>query len=74
MLLTDQVKWFSPFLMAVYDRTTESYQSLCRCMSGFTDEFYEAATKRLGALALPGPKPYYVTGEILEELGAFLLC
>eukprot|EP00878_Enallax_costatus_P033108 GHUV01036495.1.p2 GENE.GHUV01036495.1~~GHUV01036495.1.p2 ORF type:complete len:110 (+),score=30.19 GHUV01036495.1:513-842(+) len=32
-------------------------------MSGFTDEFYAAATARLGATAIPGPKPYYETLE-----------
>eukprot|EP00775_Hariotina_reticulata_P004079 gene4079-4326_t len=62
-----KVNWFSPFLLAVYDSDTETYQSLCRCMSGFTDEFYAAATARLGALALPGGpsgKPiYYDTRE-----------
>jgi DNA ligase-1 len=62
-----QVSWFSPFLLAVYDGETETYQSLCRCISGFTDEFYAAATARLGASALPGGaggKPiYYDTRE-----------
>ena len=36
--------WFSPFLLAVYDRENEVYYSLCRCMSGFTDEFYKVQT------------------------------
>lgn len=58
-----QVKWYSPFLLAVYDPATETFQSLCRCMSGFTDEFYAAATARLGARALAGPEPYYETFE-----------
>jgi hypothetical protein len=58
-----QVKWFSPFLLAVYDRHSESFQSLCRVMSGFTDEFYAAAKERLSASIIPGPKPYYNTGE-----------
>jgi len=52
-----QVQWLSPFLMAVYDPVSETYQSLCRCMSGFTDAFYAAATERLmvrsGAKSLP---------------------
>jgi DNA ligase-1 len=47
----------------VYDRRSETFQSLCRVMSGFSDGFYEAATARLGATAIPGPKPYYATGE-----------
>ncbi|KAG1658390.1 hypothetical protein FOA52_010069 [Chlamydomonas sp. UWO 241] len=54
-------KWLSPFLMAVWDPDGEQFQSVCRCMSGFSDAFYEAATARLARI--PGPKPYYSTGE-----------
>lgn len=32
--------WFSPFLLAAWDPEKEEYQSVCRCMSGFTDAFY----------------------------------
>ena len=35
-----KVGWLSPFLMAAWDPETEQYQSVCRCMSGFTDAFY----------------------------------
>ncbi len=35
--------WFSPFLLAAYDPETETYASVCRCMSGFTDAFYAEA-------------------------------
>lgn len=35
-----KVKWFSPFLLAAWDPEAEEYQSVCRCMSGFTDAFY----------------------------------
>lgn len=58
-----KVKWFSPFLLAVWDPAREEYQSLCRCMSGFSDAFYTAATERLRATAIAGPKPYYNTAE-----------
>jgi len=34
-------KWFSPFLVAVYEATTGEFQSLCRVMSGFSDSFYQ---------------------------------
>lgn len=49
-----QVKWFSPFLLAVWDPVREEFQSLCRCMSGFSDQFYAAAKERLGATIIPG--------------------
>jgi hypothetical protein len=41
--------WFSPFLLAAWDPETEAFQSVCRCMSGFTDAFYsEVGTSRGG--------------------------
>ncbi len=49
-----QVKWFSPFLLAVWDPVAEEFQSLCRCMSGFTDEFYAEAKERLSKTIIPG--------------------
>ncbi|KAF0916844.1 hypothetical protein E2562_014593 [Oryza meyeriana var. granulata] len=33
--------WFSPFLMACYNPEYEEFQSVCRVMSGFSDEFYK---------------------------------
>lgn len=41
-----KVGWYSPFLMAVWDPDTEQLQSLCRCMSGFSDAFYRETTER----------------------------
>lgn len=38
--------WFSPFLLAVYNPESEQFESLCRCMSGFSDLFYREATER----------------------------
>lgn len=32
--------WLSPFLLAAWDPEAEQFQSVCRCMSGFTDQFY----------------------------------
>jgi len=59
--------WFSPFLMAVYCRETETWQSACRVMSGFSDALYkqlhafycEEGAERL----LPAKPPYYATHE-----------
>ena len=55
--------WYSPFLLGVIDPETEEIQSLCRCMSGFTDDFYKAATARLKETIIPTKKSYYVTHE-----------
>lgn len=58
--------WFSPFLLAAYDPDSESFQSVCRCMSGFTDEFYRTTTAAYTAAGLKpsSEKPaYYSTNE-----------
>ena len=39
-------EWLSPWLLAVYEPSSGEYYSLCRCMSGFSDAFYTAATER----------------------------
>jgi len=54
--------WFSPFLLAVYDPEMEQYQTLCRCMSGFTDEFYKEKTKFFKKNQI-SPQPMIVRGE-----------
>ncbi|KAJ3082734.1 hypothetical protein HK102_001489 [Quaeritorhiza haematococci] len=33
--------WWSPFLMAAYNPETEMYETVCKCMSGFSDAFYK---------------------------------
>lgn len=57
--------WLSPWLLAVYNTSTGEYESLCRCMSGFTDEFYIAATQRFlsEGYVCATKKSYYKTGE-----------
>lgn len=43
--------WFSPYLLACYDPDTEQLQSVCRCMSGFTDAFYRESKERWAVVA-----------------------
>lgn len=38
-----KVGWYSPFLLAAWDPDAEEFQSVCRCMSGFSDAFYAQA-------------------------------
>ena len=59
-----KAKWFSPILLACWDPRREEFQSVCRCISGFTDEFYKDMTVRLKQNIIPGPKPYYNTKEM----------
>ena len=51
--------WYSPFLLAVWEAEREQLQSVCRCMSGFSDEFYRKATARLKETVVP-KKPLIV--------------
>lgn len=55
--------WYSPYLLACYDPDTEELQSVCRVMSGFSDQFYRDSLERLQRTVIPGPKPYYRTDE-----------
>ncbi|KAF9454008.1 ATP-dependent DNA ligase [Macrolepiota fuliginosa MF-IS2] len=47
-----KVKWWSPILMGLYDRNSGRYVAVCKCMSGFTDKFYQD----LGVRYSPSPE------------------
>ena len=36
-----KVRWWSPILLAVWDEHLGRLVAVCKCMSGFTDAFYE---------------------------------
>ncbi|WVZ69257.1 hypothetical protein U9M48_018071 [Paspalum notatum var. saurae] len=56
--------WYSPFLMACYNPETEEFQSVCRVMSGFSDEFYKEMKEFYsGERILPKKPVYYKTDE-----------
>ncbi|KAL5485090.1 hypothetical protein ACEPAI_7732 [Sanghuangporus weigelae] len=38
--------WWSPILLAVWDEDTGQLVGVCKCMSGFTDEFYKSLQER----------------------------
>ena len=60
-----KVGWFSPFLLAAYDPDTEEFQSVCRCMSGYTDAFYA----EVGFRATP---PKHEGAEVCAEAHTLL--
>ncbi|WFD43209.1 hypothetical protein MPSI1_001864 [Malassezia psittaci] len=41
--------FWSPILLAVYNRQTETYEAVCKCMSGFTDAFYQELNDEYGS-------------------------
>ncbi|RLN24176.1 DNA cross-link repair 1 protein isoform X3 [Panicum miliaceum] len=56
--------WYSPFFMACYNPVTEEFQSVCRVMSGFSDEFYKEMKEFYsGERILPKKPVYYKTDE-----------
>jgi len=55
-------KWWSPILLAVRNEETGSLEAVCKCISGFTDNFYKVNKEYYeegGDRVLPG-KPSYV--------------
>uniref|UniRef100_A0A0D9V485 DNA ligase (ATP) n=1 Tax=Leersia perrieri TaxID=77586 RepID=A0A0D9V485_9ORYZ len=59
--------WYSPFLMACYNPECEEFQSVCRVMSGFSDEFYKEMKEFYsGDRILPKKPVYYKTDELPE--------
>ncbi len=38
--------WWSPILLAIYNPDTETFEGVCKCMSGFSDEFYKELKSR----------------------------
>jgi ATP-dependent DNA ligase I len=55
--------WYSPFLLAIYNEESESWESLCRCLSGFSDDFYKQATERLKQHTVENKPLEYSTAE-----------
>lgn len=41
--------FWSPILLAVYDRQHGTYAAVCKCMSGFSDAFYKELNERYGS-------------------------
>lgn len=59
--------WYSPFLMACYNPEYEEFQSVCRVISGFSDEFYKEMKEFYsGERILPKKPVYYKTDELPE--------
>ncbi|WFC95116.1 hypothetical protein MBRA1_001759 [Malassezia brasiliensis] len=47
--------FWSPILLAVYDPETGVYEAVCKCMSGFSDAFYQELNTRYGSTQDPPP-------------------
>lgn len=58
-----KANWFSPFLCAIYEPSTGEFQSLCRILSGFSDEFYQNKFDLYSKKTLDARPENVVTGE-----------
>ncbi|KAG0168914.1 hypothetical protein DFQ30_004170 [Apophysomyces sp. BC1015] len=59
-----KVNWYSPILMACYNPENETLESVCKCMSGFSDKFYEEMKEFYSVennRILSSPRQDYVT-------------
>ncbi len=57
---------YGGFLLASYDPDTESYQSICKIGTGFSDENLKTLTQQLDAHKIDGPKSYYSYADAHE--------
>lgn len=57
-----KARWWSPILLAVRDPETGSLQAVCKCMSGFTDKFYQENKEKYAPESenVLGHRPAYV--------------
>lgn len=53
---------YGGFLLACRDADSEQFQALCKIGTGFSDDALRSLTDELRPLALPAPRPYYVSG------------
>ncbi|CAJ0865211.1 9058_t:CDS:2 [Entrophospora sp. SA101] len=61
--------WWSPILLAIYNNKTEKFESLCKCISGFSDEFYREMKSHYSKEnnnILEDKKWYFDVGEELK--------
>lgn len=54
---------YGAYLLAVYDDENETYQTISKLGTGFSEEQLQQLADSLRPHLLPGPKPYYQYGE-----------
>ena len=59
--------WWSPILLATRDPETGSLAAVTKCMSGFTDKFYQALTAKYNQSPSPGPNPESTSTNVIAR-------
>jgi len=57
---------YGAYLLAIYDADSESYQTISKLGTGFTEEKLAELTESLRPHAIPAPRRYYQWGETQE--------
>ncbi|EPY54276.1 DNA ligase [Schizosaccharomyces cryophilus OY26] len=64
--------WFSPILLAVFNPENAVYEAVCKCMSGFSDQFYKELTDRYsldsGNSSLEPLSSIYEVGKVQPQI------
>ncbi|WBW72786.1 DNA ligase [Schizosaccharomyces osmophilus] len=64
--------WFSPILLAVFNPENAVYEAVCKCMSGFSDQFYKELTDRYsldsGHSSLAPVSSIYEVGKVQPQI------
>ncbi|CDW98621.1 hypothetical protein [Sporisorium scitamineum] len=59
---------YGAFLLACYDSDSETYQTICKIGTGFTEQDLETHYKTLKELEISGKKGYYDVGEAKPDV------
>jgi DNA ligase-1 len=57
---------YGGFLLACYDPSSETYQSICKIGTGFSDEMLKNLSQTLNEYIIDGPKSYYSYADVHE--------
>ena len=60
---------YGAYLLACYDEDTETYQSVCKVGTGFSEAELEELSEKLRPHVIPGPRPYYAIPDKLGGAG-----
>lgn len=50
---------YGSYLLAIYDREAEEYQTICKIGTGFSEELLKELADTLKAATIPAPRKYY---------------